>query len=263
MRPIVLKLGGSAITDKTKTCTPNVDVIQHSISQIAEYEGPLVLLHGGGSFAHPFVQRVALHKGYRGPFQLVAVSETELYLDQLTRIVGAALLSKKIPFVPIRPMNFITLRKDRTMNCFLDPMKLALDLGLVPLMHGDLAFDNSGGVGVLSADHLASFLGVKLGASRVLFGCDVGGVYSQDPRVSSNARLVEVVTKENHRSVLEMVAKHPSTDATGGMFSKVAEAVRAARLGVESIIFDVTKGDLLGNVLKHRRIVGTRFVPWG
>ncbi len=262
MRPTIVKLGGSAITKKSRKCTPNLPVIDGSIDQIAKFRRPLILLHGGGSFAHPFVIRAGLQNGYKGRFQLKAISETELYLDQLTRIIGAGLLLKRRPFVPIRPMNFIILRNGRILRTFIEPIKRAAELGLVPLIHGDLVFDANLGVTVLSADRLASFLGKTLTASRVLFGCDVDGVYSKEPKSSHGASLIEEVTRDNCKSILKSLSKETKFDATGGMFRKISEAIELARNGVESIIFNLARDQLLSSALRGLPIRGTRFVPW-
>src|SRR5215469_10364118 len=107
---IVLKLGGSAITDKSKVCTPRLGLIQRAADEIASYRGALVLLHGGGSYAHPFATKSRVGNRFRGKSQLPFVSEIELNLDQLTRIIGVALLQRGRPFVPLQPMSFLTMR---------------------------------------------------------------------------------------------------------------------------------------------------------
>src|SRR5207253_9469990 len=90
--------------------------------------------------------------------QLSSVSEIELNLDQLTRIIGVGLLLRHRPFVPLAPMSFMTLRQGRVGRSFLDPITAALRLGLIPLIHGDVAFDEIRGCGIVSADRIASLL---------------------------------------------------------------------------------------------------------
>ena len=262
MRPVIVKLGGSAITNKSKKCSPNLPVIQASIDQIARFRGRLILLHGGGSFAHPFVVKAGLQNGYNDRSQLRAIAETEMFLDQLTRIIGVGLLSNNRPFVPLRPMGFMILGNRRISRSFLEPISQALRLGLMPVIHGDLVFDTRLGCAVLSGDELASFLGKTLNARRVLFGCDVDGVYSRDPKSSSQAVMVEEITKSNYKSVLRSLRDEKDRDATGGMLRKVAEAVELARNGVESLIFNLGRSQLLGDALRGQRVDGTRFVPW-
>src|SRR6266581_4501763 len=130
--PVVVKLGGSAITDKSRVCTPRLDLIHRVAGEIAAYKKQLILLHGGGSYAHPFATRKLLLTGFKGKSQLERVSEIEMNLDQLTRIISVALLLRHRPFVPIRPMSFMTLRNGNLGECFLHPLTTALELGIIP-----------------------------------------------------------------------------------------------------------------------------------
>src|SRR5437879_13714688 len=107
--PVVVKLGGSAITDKSKASTARLEVIHNAIKEVASYSGPMVLLHGGGSFAHPFVSGAALRNGFRQKSQLSSVSEVELVLDELTRIVGVGILSRRRPYDPLLPMGCVSM----------------------------------------------------------------------------------------------------------------------------------------------------------
>src|SRR5712692_1480658 len=260
-RVTILKLGGSAITDKAKDCTPDIPVIQHAADQIADYQRPLVLIHGGGSYAHPFVTRSGVGEGLRDRSQLRSISETEFYLGQLTRIICASLMLRgKLP-VPFHPMSFVTFDNGKVKRMLLDPIRRALQAGLIPLLHGDLVFDESRGVGVLSGDRIASLVGQRLGASRVLLGSDVDGVYLQNPKTFPSATLISEVTSENFRSVLE-ASQGPSGDATGGMAEKVRQALQLAKNGCECYIFNLKEKNALRKVLEGDRITGTRFVPW-
>jgi isopentenyl phosphate kinase len=259
--PVVVKLGGSAITDKSKNCTARLEVIHNAITEIASYSGQLVLLHGGGSFAHPFVSRAALRNGFRQESQLTSVSEIELNLDQLTRIIGVGLLLRHRPFVPLAPMSFMTLRGDQVGKWFLSPITAALQLGLVPLIHGDIAFDETKGCGIVSADRIASLLGEKVGVQKVLFGCDVDGLYDGNPKTYSRARLIDEVDRRNYSEVLK--ALRPSKgDVTGGMRGKAEEALKLAKHGCECYIFNLTDPSNLRKLLTGTSSVGTRFVPW-
>lgn len=259
--PVVVKLGGSAITDKSRACVARLEVIHNAVSEISVHSGPVVLLHGGGSFAHPFVSKAALKNGFKRKAQLASVSEIELNLDQLTRIIGVGLLLRRKPFVPLAPMSFLTLRGGVVSKSFLGPVSAALRLGLTPLIHGDIAFDETRGCGIVSADRIASLVGEKLGIPRVLFGCDVDGLYDGSPKTSSKARLIREVNRGNYSEVLKEL-RPSSGDVTGGMRGKAMEALRLARHGCECYIFNLTNSSNLGNLLKGSSSVGTRFVPW-
>jgi isopentenyl phosphate kinase len=262
MRQItVLKLGGSAITDKAGECTPDIPAIQNVADQLRDYDLPLLLIHGGGSYAHPFVAKSGLGKGLRDRSQLRSISETEFYLGQLTRIICASLLLRgKLP-VPFHPMSFVTFDNGKVKRVLLDPIRKALHAGLIPLLHGDLVFDESRGIGVLSGDRIASLVGLKLGASRVLLGSDVDGVYSQNPKTFPSATPISEVTSDNFRSVLE-ASQGASGDATGGMAEKVRQALELAKNGCECYIFNLKEKNALRRILAGDRTIGTKFVPW-
>ena len=257
----ILKLGGSAITDKARECTPDIPTIQRVADRLRDYDRPLILIHGGGSYAHPFVTESGLGKGLRHQSQLRSVSETEFYLGQLTRIICASLLLRgKLP-VPFHPISFVTFDNGKVKRIMLDPIRKALQSRLVPLLHGDLVFDESQGIGVLSGDRIASLVGQRLGASRVLLGSDVDGVYSRNPKTFPSATLIAEVTSENFRSVLK-ASGGPSGDATGGMGEKVRQALQLAKNGCECYIFNLKEKNALRRILEGDRITGTRFVPW-
>ena len=259
--PVVVKLGGSAITVKSKASTARLEVIHNAIKEVVSYSGPMVLLHGGGSFAHPFVSRAALRNGFRQKSQLSSVSEIELNLDQLTRIIGIGLLLRHRPFVPLAPMSFMTLRGGQIGRSFLDPITAALRLGLIPLIHGDVAFDEIRGCGIVSADRIASLLGEKMGTSRVLFGSDVDGLYDGNPMTSSEAERIPEVNRGNYARVLKGL-KPSKGDVTGGMRGKALEAVWLAKHGCESYVFNLTKSGNLRSLLAGSSSIGTRFVSW-
>jgi isopentenyl phosphate kinase len=158
-------------------------------------------------------------------------------------------------------MSFLTLRGGNVSKWFLGPVSAALRLGLIPLIHGDIAFDETRGCSVVSADRIASLLGERLQIPRVLFGCDVDGLYDANPKTSSKARLVSEVNRGNYSELLKGL-RNTSGDVTGGMRGKALEALRLAKHGCECYIFNLTEPSNLGNLLRGSQSIGTRFVPW-
>ncbi len=258
----IVKFGGSAITKKSMDCTPDIRIIENSVSELASYPKPLIILHGGGSFGHPMVAKAHLQYGLRQKSQLKVITETELYLDQLTRIIAVSLLRRDRPCAPLRPMSFVSLKNGEVDNVFLDSIVGALRIGLTPLIHGDLAFDSVKGVSVISADRMASLLGIKLRAVRVLFGCDVDGVFSSDPKNSRGARLIKVIDRNNAQYIARKTREPGFTDVTGGISGKVREAIRLAEAGRESYIFNLKKDGFLRRALAGKLPTCTRFSSW-
>ncbi len=258
---LILKLGGSAITDKRKTATPDLKTIFMVADQIMRIKQPLILLHGGGSFAHPMAKAGHLGEGFKNKSQINAVTSTEFFLDQLTRIILGALLQRGKNVVPLHPMSFMTTDRKEIETCNLTPLKRALRPGITPLLHGDIVFDKSRGFSILSADQIASYLGIELGSSKVLFGCDVDGVYPKDPKSRSKAQPIPVLTEKTTKKFLASKGAKSRHDATGGMQGKVEEALRLLRAGRESCIFNLKRENALLDIVEGRFENCTRFLP--
>jgi len=167
-----------------------------------------------------------------------------------------------MPFVPLRAMSFMTMKVGRVEGFFIEPVRRAIRIGLIPVIHGDLAFDSKKGVSVISADQLASRIGTEISGSRVLFGCDVDGVFKEYTKSSGPRETINVVDKNNARQVLTSLRKSAGKDVTGGMYGKVREALTLARRGRASFIFNLKKEGMLAEALAGNFESGTSFPPW-
>src|SRR3989442_12575717 len=94
----ILKLGGSAITDKGRECTPDIPAIQRIADQLRDYNLPLILIHGGGSNAHPPVTQPEISRGLLGRSQLGSIPQAECYFSQLRGLISSSRRSaNKLP----------------------------------------------------------------------------------------------------------------------------------------------------------------------
>lgn len=114
-------------------------------------------------------------------------------------------------------------------------IELALSHNLIPLLHGDVAFDSERGGTVISTEEIFSFLATKLSPSLVLLaGIEEGvltrwpdgDVIAQLPREgSAGASSVRRVCVTHLRRLDEAhVSGSHAADVTGGMRGKVKEA---------------------------------------
>jgi glutamate 5-kinase len=88
---------------------------------------------------------------------------------------------------------------------------------------------------------------------------DIDGLYSADPRIDANAKLVEEVTDFDALQELE-IGHTTSPLGSGGMRSKVVAADMATAAGVATVICNGLRDGALEAVLDGRR-EGTRFAP--
>ncbi|MFQ6130038.1 MAG: kinase, partial [Candidatus Hadarchaeaceae archaeon] len=71
MKPLIVKFGGSVITDKRRRFAVKQATLRRLARELAAAKGPLVLVHGGGSFGHPMASKYKIAEGYRNNRQLM------------------------------------------------------------------------------------------------------------------------------------------------------------------------------------------------
>ncbi|MEM3078812.1 MAG: isopentenyl phosphate kinase [Thermoproteota archaeon] len=256
MKPLVIvKLGGSVITRKDEPFTPNIPVIGQVSKQVSELlrDYSLILVHGGGSYGHVVASEYRVAEGYLQPGQLIGLSRVKLKMNELTQLILASLASHGVPAVPVTPVSCLTCSSGRIESFFTEPLRMMLSLGLVPLIPGDIAMDSSEKRFTIdSGDQLSSFLAVKLDAVKLVYGTDVDGVFTGDPRLNPNASLIRFL----RRSMLpSLTASLRPCDVTGGIYRKIEEGLYAAEKGVRVIIGNLTRPDALSLMVRDEASV--------
>jgi len=256
--PTIIKLGGSVITDKRREYFAKVGMIERISREIAKIKSRIILIHGAGSFGHPIVKKYALHLGYKDKRQLEALSETKSRLIDLDKILIGLLRKHGVPVVPFMPSSFMLASRGRIIKADLKPLKKFLELGVVPLLCGDVVPDEEMGFSVISGDQIAIYLAERMNARLVIFGCDVEGVYSADPKKNPTATLIEVVTPSIFKNLLQTASEPASPDVTGGMLGKIRESLRLVEKGIDVVIMNLTRPQDLVKLLEGKKVSCTR-----
>jgi isopentenyl phosphate kinase len=258
---LIIKLGGSAITDKRRGCVAKRKVIDEISGEVAKVKERLILIHGAGSFGHPIVKEYGIHLGFRNRSQLTGYAETKYRLTELTRIILEALRSHKVPAAPFMPSSFMVAENGRLLKVEVEPLERLLELGLVPVLHGDIVADTKMGFSVVSGDQIAAYLAEKMNARMVIFGCDVDGVFTADPKTNRKAELIRVIKLSTVKDVMRSVGGPAAPDVTQGMLGKLKEGLRLVEKGIEVVIMNLTKPEGLTSIVEGRDARCTRFVP--
>ena len=258
IKPTVLKLGGSVITDKEKPATANLEAIERLADEIARANvSSLILVHGGGSFGHPVAKQYNLTEGYGDPAQVTGFSETHRAMTKLNSLVMEALISRGVNAVVVQPSSCVVTKAGRIQSMEQKPMKRMMDMGLVPVLYGDVVLDSKKGFAILSGDQLVSSLAINFGASRIIMGGDVDGLYTADPKTSKSARLIQRVTLEELKAQKHDIEGSKATDVTGGMLGKMRELVPAIEQNIQALIVNATKPLRVYKALRGEEVVGT------
>jgi glutamate 5-kinase len=110
-------------------------------------------------------------------------------------------------------------------------------------------------------DHLAAMVTNLLRAPLLVLLTNVDGLYSDDPRSNSDAKLVATVPNID-KSVTELAANTKSVLGTGGMKSKLRAARLATAAGESVIMANGSLDGILDRVFGGEP-VGTLFLPHG
>lgn len=261
MRLIFLKLGGSAITDKTREATTRLDVIRNAARAIANVcaqkpDFKILLGHGSGSFGHFAAQE----SGFGQPDNWRAYAETGAAAARLNRIVTDILLEENIPVVSIQPSASARCRDGELQSLEVAPVRAALDHNLIPLLYGDVALDDIRGMTIVSTDALFAYLAALLHPTRIIYATAVNGIYTADPALNPDARLLSAITPGNFPAIRFGVGAAQGVDVTGGMLDKLSRAVAlVAKLPSLEIHIIAARPDLIERALLEENFAeGTR-----
>jgi len=258
---MILKLGGSVITQKEKPLTANLKAIERLSREISEAKvSHLILIHGGGSFGHPLAKQYALKEGYKEKSQLVGFSKTRQAMETLNKLVVDALIRQNVAAVGLQPSAFVVTSSGRISCIEEQPLRKLLEIGLVPVLYGDAVFDFDLGFTILSGDQLAAHLAMQLGASRIILGIDVDGLYTSDPKSDPSAKLIRHVTLQELRNMQHEIEEAKVTDVTRGMLGKILELMPAVEKGIPALIVNAAKPNSIYRALKGEEVTGTTIV---
>jgi isopentenyl phosphate kinase len=258
---IILKLGGSIITKKeAKEPLIDHDNLDRISQEIADSSfGKLIIVHGAGSFGHPFASKYEIGNTIKDEEDFATKKFgfciTQNWVKKLNTLVCDSLIEKGVLAVSIQPSSFIITKNKRIHSCNLDLINKYLKYGFIPVIYGDVVpdIDESIKICVLSGDQIIKYLGENLKPTRVILGSDVDGIYTKDPKKYSDAELMNTVT-----SCDDLIAEGSlNVDVTGGMNGKLTELIELAQLGVESEIINAGKDNFVKRALNHEKGIGT------
>ncbi len=258
--PIVLvKLGGSLITDKRRRNAARPAVIARLSAEAARARAglPAILGHGSGSFGHVAAARSGAHLGLGGRAGRDGAVETQAAARLLhERVLDALRAAGARPF-SFAPGSFLYARAGKPAAAFVDPILEALDRGFLPVVYGDVVLDASRGVAIVSTEGVfeaivaaAARRGRRVG--RAVWLGETAGVRD------AAGRTIPSITPRSWPAVRRFVGGADGTDVTGGMRLRVETALRLARRGVVSWIADGRTPGVLRRALSGDDLAGTR-----
>ena len=231
---VFLKLGGSLITDKTREQTPRLDTICRLAQEVRQAMNArpglqLLIGHGSGSYGHFVGRRYRVRDGLVNDASWRGYAETGTIAARLNRLVADALLKAGLPVVIVQPSASARCRNGKLEHLETRPIIATLENGLVPLVYGDVALDETRGCTIISTEEIFGYLARLLRPQRIILAGKVDGVYDRDPLRDPAARPIAKISPANYAQVKEWLGGSHGVDVTGGMLSKVEEMISLAQ----------------------------------
>ena len=274
---IFLKLGGSLITDKDTPYTPRLDKLKDlalEIKTVLDSNPELILIlgHGSGSFGHTAAKKYGTRDGVplapteHSPHFLQKWGETEkgkeywkgfaevrFQAAELTRYVMQTLLEAGVPAIPFSPSASMVSNNRKVTSHNILAIRKALAARLLPVVHGDVAFDEALGGTILSTEDVFAFLAEQIPPTRILLAGIEAGVWEDFP---ARTRLVKQIQLSDYEKMRAGIGGSASTDVTGGMKAKVEEmfGLIQKNKGLTTQIFSAEESGFLTRALRGENV---------
>jgi len=257
---VLIKLGGSVITDKSRQYVArkgNIARFAREIkSALKKTNARIIIGHGAGSFAHVPAHRYKTKEGLINKNSLFGMSVTEEAARWLNMIVTKEFVSQKLPVFPFSPASFLISDAKVCGSSYLDPIKKALQIGIIPVVYGDVIVDKKIGCTIFSTERILSILAGGLQKDykiRIIYVTNVNGVYDQ------KGKTIPVITSKNFKSLRSSIVGASEVDVTGGMLHKVEESLELAKeTGIQTVLINGNKRGNLLRTIFGREIVSTK-----
>ena len=254
---MLVKLGGSVITDKGSYRTLRADTLSRLANEIRASGSTVMIVHGAGSYGHIIAAKHQLQKGYSDSSQLEGMAQVMEDVRALNLEVVSRLNRAGVPSVSLPPSAVAELSNGTLSRLDLDRFERYNELGVVPVTFGDVALDSRRRFGICSGDQLMESLAERFRPERIIFVTDVDGVFTSDPNVDPDARLIENVD----RAALDALPRSQRcADVTGSIFGKIECMMRIASHGGDAVVINGLASGRLEAALRGQRVIGSKVV---
>ena len=243
---ILIKLGGSIITNKEKPLSARRKAIDSILNQIKRIREPMILVHGGGSYGHYWSVKYDMHTK-PAKYDMRGVSIVKNSMIDLNKIILDSAVKNRINAYCLPPTDFMNGNKP-IKNKILTINEIAKS-GLTPITYGDALWFGKKKSYILSGDIIMTVIGKILKPRLSVFVLDVDGVYSN----TKSKKLIRDFKKEK-----PIISKN-KIDVTGGMTRKITEATNMSKSGLKVFFVNGNKPKRILDAVSGKKFEGTIF----
>ena len=165
--------------------------------------------------------------------------------SEYNSLAAQVLLTKTIVLNPVSRQN--------AENTFRELSKL----GAIPVVNENDTIATQE-ISVGDNDTMGAIVAENANADLLIILSDIDGLYTGDPRNNPDAQLIDTVFSITPE-IKELAGTKGTTLGTGGMITKIHAAEIAMNAGIDMIIANGTKPELLYNIIDGEK-VGTKFI---
>ena len=243
---ILIKLGGSIITNKQKPLSPRRKTIDNILKEIGKIKEPIIIVHGGGSYGHYWSVKYDMHtKPAKTNPKGVAIVKNSMV--ELNKIILDSAVKNRINSYCLPPTDF--MNGNKVIKSKILTINDISKSGLTPITFGDALWFGQKKSYILSGDVIMTTIGNILKPRLSLFVLDVDGVYSD----LKTKKLIHDFKKEKPE------IKNNKMDVTGGMTRKITEANNMAKAGLKIFFVNGNKPKRITDAVSGKRFEGTLF----
>ena len=243
---LLIKLGGSIITNKNKPLSPKKKAIDKIVKSLKKIDEDFVIVHGGGSYGHYWSVKYDMHTKPK-KYDLRGVSIVKNSMIELNKIILDSFIKNKLNPYCLPPTDFVIGNKPNKKK-ILEIKKIAKS-GLIPVTFGDALWYGNKKSYILSGDKIMSMLAKILKPQLSIFVLNEDGIYSD----MKTKNLVYEYKNE------KIPIKKIQMDVTGGMTRKVTEASNISKMGLKVFFVNGNKPERIVNAIKGKKFEGTLF----
>lgn len=220
---ILIKLGGSVITDKSAYKTFNLEQTSRLCREIAESGRDVLIVHGAGSFGHVMAKRYSIQDGFKDPEQIPAAAQVHHDAMELSLLVTQTLVDSGIPAASVAPGSCFVMDDGRLVVSDDEAIRALAELGIMPVTFGDVVMDRKKGFGICSGDQLMEAMAEIFKPDMIVFVSDIDGLFTANPKTDPDAVMIPVVTPA---TLGEISSESDVDDVTGGVRNKMEAMLR-------------------------------------
>lgn len=250
---ILIKLGGSVITDKNLPYVAKPKEIRRLVKELKPFAKNIIIAHGSGSFGHTSATKYGGKKGYKSK---VGIAKVARDASEINRIVIDIFINENIPVVSLRPMSMILARNGKMQKNFFQIIESVVKQGLIPVVYGDVIWDKEWKSTIFSGETTLSYVakyllkrGFKI--NKIIEVSDTNGVNDE------KGKTIPEITINSWRQQKIYISKSKVSDVTGGMSHKIEEALEISKMKIETLIINGNIKNELKNALMNKKTGGT------